>query len=294
MLLEVGRATTGRSVLSGRARFTDIFPWGRRARMPGMELDAHWTDVGDVVENLKDAWGLERRMPGRLDGDISAKLQGPFTGLEGRFQAAGPRAQFEVDLDRDLRVDARMRLDGIETDGVLDPALAPLLAGRGHIRGGAVRLDRQDQIHAEAVARETEGEHLAEGVAQAAGCGGGDEVAANAQRRIIGGKREIRQQAVPGSLNGEVVHIQILDRRFQVGSVGQRARDGLFAIDRGGLSGKLDGFRKYDRQIAERRVEIDADLLAQDVFPLRQREFRLRYGELGVRQLLLRVINIEG
>jgi hypothetical protein len=136
MVLEVGRATTGRSALSGRARFTDIFPWGRRSRFPGLDLDARWTEVGDAVEALKRAWGLSQRLPGRLDGNLTARFQGPFAGLTGRLHAAGPRAQFDLDLDEALRVDATMQLDRIETDGVLDPALAPLLGGHlsGHLR----------------------------------------------------------------------------------------------------------------------------------------------------------------
>ncbi len=57
--------------------------------------------------------------------------------------------------------------------------------------------------------------------------------------------------------------------------------------------GNFDGLGEYDRQVADGGVEIDADLLAQHVFPLRQGELGLRYGELGIGQLLLRVIDIE-
>src|SRR6185436_11863581 len=134
MLLDVGRASTGRSALSGHARFTDVFPWGRRSRFPGMKLDARWTEVGDAVEALKQAWGLTRRMPGRLDGDITAQLEGPFVALSGRLHATGPRAAFDLALERNSRIDAAVKVEDIETSGMLDPALTPVLGGRlsGH------------------------------------------------------------------------------------------------------------------------------------------------------------------
>jgi hypothetical protein len=130
MVLEVGRGSTGRAGLSGKARFTDVFPWGRRSRVPGMDLDARWDQVGDVVQALKRAWGLTRRMPGRLDGDVAARLRGPFTALSGHLRAAGPRAEFDLDLDRNTRVEAALRLDQIDTEGMLDPALAAQLGGK--------------------------------------------------------------------------------------------------------------------------------------------------------------------
>ena len=144
MLLDVGRASTGQSALSGHARFTDVFPWGRRSRYPGMELDARWAQVGDVVERLKQAWGLTRRMPGRLDGGLTTRLQGPFTALSGRLHAAGPRAQFDLALERNRRVEATLQVDGVATDGMLDPALAPLLAGSlsGHLQAHVDLVDR--------------------------------------------------------------------------------------------------------------------------------------------------------
>jgi hypothetical protein len=136
MVLDVGRASTGQSALSGRARFTDIFPWGRRSRSPGMDLDARWTQVGDAVERLKRVWGLSRRMPGRLNGDLFARLQGPFTALSGRLRAVGTRAEFDLDLERNTRVVAALRVEEVQTDGMLDPALAPALGGKlsGHAR----------------------------------------------------------------------------------------------------------------------------------------------------------------
>src|ERR1017187_2382577 len=57
--------------------------------------------------------------------------------------------------------------------------------GGSHIRRGAVRLDGQNQVDAEAVARVAEAEHLADGVGQAAGRVGRKEVAADALGGII-------------------------------------------------------------------------------------------------------------
>ena len=133
MVLEVGGAQTGRAVLAGHARFTDIFPWGRRSRWPGMDLDASWHDAGDVVQALKEVWGISRRFPGRMDGSVWAQLRGPFVALAGRAHAAGPHTALDlaVDLAPDKRrVDAGIDLDGLETSRVLDPALEPLLGGR--------------------------------------------------------------------------------------------------------------------------------------------------------------------
>jgi hypothetical protein len=136
MLLDVGRASTGRSALSGHARFTDVFPWGRRSRTAGMEMDARWSQIGDAIERLKQAWGITRRMPGRLDADLTAQLRGPFEALTGRMHVAGPRAQLDLGVERNARLDAALQVDAVETDGVLDPALQPFLAGRmsGHLR----------------------------------------------------------------------------------------------------------------------------------------------------------------
>jgi hypothetical protein len=134
MVLDVGRASTGNAGLSGHARFTDVFPWGRRSRIPGLDLDARWSQVGDAVEALKRNWGLSRRMPGRIDGDVTARLQGTFAALSGRLRAVGPRAELDLDLERSTRVAASVRLEDVQTDGMLDPGLTPVLAGRlsGH------------------------------------------------------------------------------------------------------------------------------------------------------------------
>jgi hypothetical protein len=77
-----------------------------------MKLDARWTEVGDAVEALKQAWGLTRRMPGRLDGDITAQLEGPFVALSGRLHATGPRAAFDLALERNSRIDATVKCGG--------------------------------------------------------------------------------------------------------------------------------------------------------------------------------------
>jgi hypothetical protein len=147
LVLEVRRATTGRSVLSGRARFTEVFS---RAP-PGIELDASWATVGDAVEALKRSWGLGRRMPGRLDGDVTAQLQGPYSALAAHLQARGARAELDVRLARDLRIDGSVKLDGIDTAGLLDRSLIPLLGGRltGEVRAHGQLAPRLQNVAAE-------------------------------------------------------------------------------------------------------------------------------------------------
>jgi hypothetical protein len=151
MLLEVASATTGRSVLSGRAQFTDVL-WGRRSRWPGMNLDARWKEVGDAVEALERVWGLSERLPGRLDGDLTVRLQGPFTGLAGRVQAVGKQAQLELGLDPALRVDASLAVQEIETVHMLDRGLVPFLGGRlsGRIKARG-QLSRRSLLESTAV-----------------------------------------------------------------------------------------------------------------------------------------------
>src|SRR5262249_6216066 len=58
--LTVAGARTGRSNLTGKARFTNVFrlPGVKRALRPpsGVQMDARWTDMADMLAGLEAAW----------------------------------------------------------------------------------------------------------------------------------------------------------------------------------------------------------------------------------------------
>jgi hypothetical protein len=151
LLLEVTSARTGRSNLSGTAWFTNVFPWARRFRWPGIDLDARWGAVGDAFEELKKSWGIERQMTGRLDADITARLEGPFTALAGRFRGVGRTARADVDLAPDRSVSGVLVLEGVDTAGLLHRSLVPALGGKlsGRIRAHGQLARRQLDLTAE-------------------------------------------------------------------------------------------------------------------------------------------------
>ncbi len=130
LLLEVERASTGRSVLSGRALFGAVFPWARSVP-PSLQMSARWAQVGDAVETLLGRWGFTP--PTRLDGDIDADLNGRFDQLAGRLRGQGKHASFDGELvdGRDLR--GAIRLDRAATAPWIPSGLDRMLGG--HVSG---------------------------------------------------------------------------------------------------------------------------------------------------------------
>ena len=133
--LTVAGARTGRSKLSGQARFTNVFrlPGVKRASRPppGVEMNARWTDMADMLARLEAAWlpkGATLEQVG-LGGVLTARLSGPFKALTGAVMAEGGRAHLEATLDEGRRAALDVRADDLDLAPLLDARLHPLLDG---------------------------------------------------------------------------------------------------------------------------------------------------------------------
>ncbi len=90
--LEVAGAETGRARLSGHAGFPNIFPLGPNRPppgVPGIDVDARWTGFGAALSGLDASWRPTGPGAKRLDGDLRATVQGPFSGPAGTLQVEG-------------------------------------------------------------------------------------------------------------------------------------------------------------------------------------------------------------
>src|SRR5204863_7180040 len=102
IVLTVKGARTGRSTLSGTARFENVFKLPNRMRRPpGMRMEARWTETADVLSRLEAAWlppGATLEEVG-LGGVLVARLNGPFKALSGSVSAEGRHAHLEATLE---------------------------------------------------------------------------------------------------------------------------------------------------------------------------------------------------
>jgi hypothetical protein len=151
--LTVGRARTGRSILSGKAEFEGVFPVpGRPRAPPGMRLEAKWTDTADVLARLEAAWlppGATLEQVG-LGGVITARLDGPYKALTGTITADGAHGHLQATMENGRRAAADVRADGIELAPLLDERLHALFAGRasGRLRARVELAARAADIEA--------------------------------------------------------------------------------------------------------------------------------------------------
>ena len=171
----------------------------------------------------------------------------------------------------------------------------PLLAHDrvGHVRGGAVRLDRQDEVQrrsrspekpkpniwleASSIRRDEVSTEEAPRLNTLVRC----KYAAVPVEGVVAGQREIRQQAVPRRLDAQ-------DRPRPGSGPPLSDRAGWPSPGRSPARDRQWWIRAASPTVSVStigslrivRVEIDADLLAQRVFPLRQGELRLRHAEL--------------
>lgn len=131
LMLVVGAGTTGRARLSGHATFRNIFPPAPGklpAEPPGLDADVQWTGFGAALEKLQAAWRPRGQWRRRIDGDLHARVTGPFTGLEGVLQIEGGGTKVAARLANGA-ADLQLALKSVDTAWMLDPALRPLLGG---------------------------------------------------------------------------------------------------------------------------------------------------------------------
>ncbi|HVU50548.1 MAG TPA: hypothetical protein VHL80_07660, partial [Polyangia bacterium] len=139
LALEVAQGDTGRSRLSGKAVFENVFaPHGRSGQKnpPGLALDARWERLADAAARLDAPWLPREALGEVLDGALTAHVRGPFLALSGALSLEGPRAGLEATVERGERAAVDARATDLALAPFLHESLEPLLAGRvtGHLR----------------------------------------------------------------------------------------------------------------------------------------------------------------
>jgi hypothetical protein len=133
LVLAVARADTGRSRLSGRAVFENVFPHhGRRGerRQPGLDLDARWERLTDAATRIEAPWLPREALGEVLDGALAARVRGPFRALSGTLSIEGPRAGVEASIDGGEKAALEIRASDLALAPFLHESLLPLLGGR--------------------------------------------------------------------------------------------------------------------------------------------------------------------
>jgi hypothetical protein len=132
LLLVVGAATTGHARLRGHATFRNIFPIApgkMPSQPPGLDSEIEWTSFGAALEKAQAEWRPRGKWLQRIDGDLHARVQGPFNAIEGMLQIEGGGTKVAARLAQGA-ADLRIALAGVDTTWMLDPALRPLLGGQ--------------------------------------------------------------------------------------------------------------------------------------------------------------------
>lgn len=132
--LQVTSARTGRAQLSGHAAFRNIFPprvGQAPLGEPGLDVDARWTAFGAALSGLDASWRPQGAWASHLDGDLHARVTGPFRGMAGALDIAGGGTRISARVAHGV-ADLSLALAGVDTSWMLDPALRPLLGGLVH------------------------------------------------------------------------------------------------------------------------------------------------------------------
>jgi hypothetical protein len=134
LLLTVAEARTADAVLSGHARFTNVFAPKEWNVSPGMELDARWTNIGVPLER-NGRWadvgkGLQAQHAG-----LVTSLHGPFDTLTGVAALRGRDFALRADLLKAGRYALDVRVDNFDTTPFVPREKRTQLAGRldGHL-----------------------------------------------------------------------------------------------------------------------------------------------------------------
>jgi hypothetical protein len=134
--MEVAGADTGRAKLSGHAVFRNIFSPGPNQHPPGpagLDVDARWANFGGALTGLDASWRPEGAWAKHLDGDLRARISGPFNAMAGSLEVEGGGTRVKARVAHGA-ADLSLAFAGVETGWMLDPALRPLLGGLLHGR----------------------------------------------------------------------------------------------------------------------------------------------------------------
>jgi len=97
LLLFVDEARTGDAVLSGQARFTNVFAPILWPVSPGTDLDARWTNIGRPLERI-DRWAEVGQGLTQQRATLTTSLRGQFDSLTGFGALAGRDFKLRADL----------------------------------------------------------------------------------------------------------------------------------------------------------------------------------------------------
>ena len=133
IVLEVGRADTERSRLSGKATFVNVFArHGRRGEKnpPGLVLDARWDRLHDAMAQLRAPWLPRDALGEVLEGALVARMRGNFNALTGTLSIDGQRLGLEASIEESRRATLDARVTDLAITPFLHESLATLLGGR--------------------------------------------------------------------------------------------------------------------------------------------------------------------
>jgi len=132
LVLVLDNARTGRSALSGRAVFHQVFPSGLpRAPPAGLDVVARWRSIGDAVSRLRAAWLPRAESLRRFGRDLQFDIHGPYDELSATAEIRARGAWLEAELVHGL-ANLRLSCSGADTSSWFEPALGRLLGGQLH------------------------------------------------------------------------------------------------------------------------------------------------------------------
>jgi len=129
LLLTVAAARTADAVLSGHARFTNVFAPKKWNADAGMELDARWKDIGMPLARNALWADVGEGLAGQRTGLVTS-LHGPFDKLTGVATLRGRDFSLRADLLPRARYALDVRLDDFDTTPFVPRERRALLAGR--------------------------------------------------------------------------------------------------------------------------------------------------------------------
>src|SRR5262249_34032984 len=153
----------------------------------------------------------------------------------------------------------------------------------------AVVFDRKRKRETRAVGRIFEIEGLAEAVAESAGneqdgrSGGGKFVAAGAVARIDADEAQVRLEVGVSKLDADFVGSELLERGFDLGTIGESGGQGGGDVGRSGDVARLELLDEIEVEGADGGVAVGADGLAKIILSLFEEVFGLNDADAAGR-----------
>ncbi len=129
LVLQVDSGQTGRSILSGKARFSEVFAWQSRGQREWLDVDVNWGPLSDVMGRTSGRWkSAVASLPlERLS--VQAGIHGPYMRVSTRVGIRGDGIEIDGHLDPDLEATVSARFVDVQTQPYLPASLRPFFAG---------------------------------------------------------------------------------------------------------------------------------------------------------------------